>query len=105
MNACMVTLANYHTLKQKRLMCFEGPCRLVDYLVQHATHKSIRLSRQSTFVYFDILSKIEYLFYFSVEGCLKTKQKLPTIFRKVMSICSVNSRDALMYLSQLASLL
>ena len=25
MNACMVTLANYHTLKQKRLMCFEGP--------------------------------------------------------------------------------
>ena len=58
MNACMVTLANYHTLKQKRLICFEGPCRVVDCLVQHATHKSIRLSRQSTFVYFDILSKI-----------------------------------------------
>ena len=71
MNACMVTLTNYHTLKQKRLMCFEGPCRLFDYLVQRATHKSIRLSRQSKFVYFDILSKIEYLFHFSVKAVLK----------------------------------
>ena len=104
MNACMVTLAKYHTLKQKRLMWFEGPCRLVDYLVQLAIHKFIRLSRHSTFVYLDILSNRIFISFFS-KGCLTTKQKLPTIFRKVMSICSVNSRDALLFLSQLALLL